>query len=105
MTLKGIRTKISGYLASALPVAGVLGYDIDPELVTEILTNHGVPLVCAQLLASIGVHHYRNQAKIDVVDDIVIVDEGSDLAPEAAVKLDPAEQQVIALSNGEFEDV
>lgn len=110
MTLRGVRTKISGYFASALPVAGVLGYDIDPEMITQLLSNHGIPLICAQLLASIGVHHYRNKANIDSNSEqhVSCVENNKSLPEmeksEISRRLDPVEEQVLKLSNGEFED-
>lgn len=108
MNLQGLRTKISGYLASLLPVAGVLGYEIDPAFVIEVLSNHGMPLACAQALTSLAVHYYRNEAKVDSdfdADEVANVDQSEKVSePPVLNSLNQVEEQVLTLSNGEFTD-
>ena len=106
MSLEGLRTKISGYIASIIPITGVMGYQLDPNMIIELLSNYGVPLACAQFLTSIGVHHFRNKAELPAP---AIVKEKPVIEPKvieepAQPQLSNLEQEILDLSNGKFED-
>ena len=61
--LKGMRTKIVGWL-SALPMVTLAsGLTIDPASVAVLIEEHGMLLAGVQVALSAGVHYYRNQAR------------------------------------------
>lgn len=97
--LKGLRTKISGYTASLLPVAAIFGYQLDPATITQILSDHGVPLACAQFLTSIGVHHYRNESKVTSEPVEIAI-----AAKEPTQSSNPLDAEITQLADGGFED-
>ena len=60
--LKGMRTKIVGWL-SALPMVTLAsGLTIDPASVAALIEEHGLLLAGVQIAMSAGVHYYRNKA-------------------------------------------
>ena len=60
--LKGMRTKIVGWL-SALPMVTLAsGLTIDPASVAALIEEHGMALAAIQVAMSAGVHYYRGKA-------------------------------------------
>ena len=60
--LKGMRTKIVGWL-SALPMVTLAsGLTIDPASVAVLIEEHGLLLAGVQVALSAGVHYYRGKA-------------------------------------------
>ena len=60
--LKGMRTKIVGWL-SALPMVTLAsGITLDPASVAALIEEHGMLLAGVQVALSAGVHYYRGKA-------------------------------------------
>lgn len=60
--MKGMRTKIVGWLSSLPMITLGSGLTIDPQAAAELIQEHGLALAVAQIAMSAGVHYYRNQA-------------------------------------------
>ena len=64
VSLKGLRTKIVGWLSSLPMVTLASGLTIDPAGAAALIEQHGLLLAGVQIALSAGVHYYRGKADV-----------------------------------------
>jgi len=89
---KTFRTKLSGYAASVIPLAGLVGWQFDPATVTMLLSKFGVPLGAAQVVSSLAVHYFRNEADLNSARKPVLDEPAPELQPINRLESELAEQ-------------
>ena len=74
MSLKGYRTKISAFFSAipALAMTAMAQYDV--ATVINFIQDNTVPVICYQAVTYILTHYYRNQATVDMPEEISLVE-------------------------------
>ncbi|MGH1542367.1 MAG: hypothetical protein ACRBHB_18215 [Arenicella sp.] len=62
-SLKGYRKKTLAALALVQPLAAYIGWNIDPQLITEWVANHKTSSLVFQGIASYLIHHFDSEDK------------------------------------------
>lgn len=60
--LKGLRTKIVGWVTALAPAAAMLGYQYDPELIISFINDFSEWIMVGYIGLGTAIHKFRNQA-------------------------------------------